>query len=815
MGDRKGNKTSSPGKIARPAVSGIFARERLFTMLDSGQGKPVTWVSGPAGSGKTTLVASYVDTKDLPCLWYQVDEGDGDVATFFYYMGMAAKKAAPRKRKTLPLLAPEYLADLSTFSRRYFESLCDLMPRPFVIVFDNYQDAPEDSPFHDVIRDGLGVLPEGIQIISLSRTKIPQTLTRLQASGSIASIGWNDMQFTRDESAELLRLRGFEGLSEEVFNDLQERTQGWAAGLVLMTETVKAAGGASSLPHDLGRQEVFDYFAGEILDKTDVGTREFLLKTAFLPKIAVPVAEQLTDSSRSEEILSGLNRNHYFTERHASGMTVYQYHPLFREFLLSRAKASYTPEQITVIRLAAAALLEDDGQIEDAAGLYFHAGEWEGLVRLVQQHARSLINQGRGRTLEEWLGGIPDDIMVRNPWLFYWLGICRMMHDLGASRESLERAFSRFKEQKDSAGLFLSWSGIIDTYVYEWSAFRPLDRWITEIEGLLQEYPVFPTREIEARVTSGIFCALMYRQPHHKDLPRWEERAKRIVLTTNDIQLRMAISSHLIFYYTWWSGEQAKAATLVNALRPAAQVSIVDPLSLIVWRAIEAAYHWMACHNEDCLDAVDKGLHLAETTGVHLWDFMLSAQASFGTLTAGNLEAVKPYLRTMGAVTRTNRRVDIAHYYYHLAWEALCRRDLALARENAQTAYTVVSETGTPFIHAFLAMGLAEVLIELGEFGKATGYLDEAREMGMHMNSKTVAYQHAWLAALLCLEQGDEDGAREHLRRHLAVSKEYGILNHAWWRSSVMARLYAKALEAGIEVDHVQHLIRKRKVVPA
>jgi len=468
-----------------------------------------------------------------------------------------------------------------------------------------------------------------------------------------------------------------------------------------------------------------------------------------------------------------------------------------------------------VIQLAAAALLEEDGQIEDAASLYFYAADWGGLVRLVQQHARSLINQGRGHTLAEWLGNIPTDIMAQNPWLCYWLGICRMTHDLGVSRESLEQAFARFKELKDSAGLFLSWSGIIDTYVYEWSAFRPLDRWITEIEGLLQEYPVFPTREIEARVTSGMFCALMYRQPHHQDLPRWEERAKRIVLTTNDIHLRMAISSHLIFYYTWWSGDQAKAATLVNALRPAAQASEIDPLSLIVWRAIEAAYHWMAGHNEDCLDAVDKGLHLAETTGVHLWDFMLSAQASFGTLTAGDLESAKPYLQTMAAITGTNRRVDIAHYHYHLAWEALCRRDLALAREYAQTAYTVVSETGTPFIHAFLAMGVAEVLIELGEFGGAVHYLDEAREMGENMNSKTVAYQHAWLSSLLCLEQGDEAGAREHLRRHLAVSREYGILNHSWWRSSVMARLYAKALEAGIEVDHVQRLIGKRKVMAA
>ena len=62
-----------------------------------------------AGSGKTALTASYLDNGKFPCLWYRMDEGDGDIATFFYYLGLAAKKASPRKRKPLPLLTPEYL----------------------------------------------------------------------------------------------------------------------------------------------------------------------------------------------------------------------------------------------------------------------------------------------------------------------------------------------------------------------------------------------------------------------------------------------------------------------------------------------------------------------------------------------------------------------------------------------------------------------------------------------------------------------------------------------------------------------------------
>ena len=89
-------------KITRPILTEIFPRNRLFRLLDTGRKRPVTWIAGPPGCGKTTLVSSYLDARKLPCLWYQVDPADADPATFFYYLGLAAREAAPHKRKHLP-----------------------------------------------------------------------------------------------------------------------------------------------------------------------------------------------------------------------------------------------------------------------------------------------------------------------------------------------------------------------------------------------------------------------------------------------------------------------------------------------------------------------------------------------------------------------------------------------------------------------------------------------------------------------------------------------------------------------------------------
>ncbi len=143
----------SPAKIARPRFKKHLKREMLFETLDEHRHYPGIWINGPAGSGKTILVSSYIEERHLDALWYQLDSGDQDIATFFHYLGLADQKRISEKAKPLPAYTPEYEKGIFIFSKRYFEALYGRMPTPSALVLDNYHEVPIGGPFHVMIRE--------------------------------------------------------------------------------------------------------------------------------------------------------------------------------------------------------------------------------------------------------------------------------------------------------------------------------------------------------------------------------------------------------------------------------------------------------------------------------------------------------------------------------------------------------------------------------------------------------------------------------------------------------------------------------------
>lgn len=808
----------SIAKITRPSAKGIFPRERLFHLLDRRRDFPIIWVSGPPGSGKTSLVASYLDSLKLPSLWYQIDERDTDIASFFYYTGMAARRAASKKRKPLPLLTSEYLKGIPAFTRHFFEDLYTRFKTSFILVFDNYQRVPLDSGFHEMILHGLDVIPEGVNVFVLSRNEPPPQLTRLLANNKIDFLERNEIQFTVEETREILRTKGQRELTHEIVVELHKKTGGWAAGLVLIALGSRIRTIDDEFMSRFPTKEIFDYFGIEIFEKMGKETQEFLLKTSFFPRMTAQMAEKLTGIANSGRILSCLSEDHYFTEKYSEDNPVYEYHPLFKEFLSCRAERLFASDEISTVRRDAAVILEESGRMESAAALFRAAKDWDGLIRLILSQAQALITQGRNRTLEEWIVSIPEMVRESMPWLLYWLGTCKQPFSSGESRVLFEQAFQRFQREENATGTLLAWSGAVDTIVYEWNDFALLDHWIEWLDERLQRDSSFPSLEIEARVASSMAGTLLYRQPYHPDIKKWMERALSLCQEAGEVSLHMKANLYAVNYYAW-VGDLSNCNLVADEIRKIAQLPTSSPPMVLTWKWIEALiYNRTIESTELSLKSISEGLKIAKKNGVHVWDHMLLAQGVYASLNKGDLAMAEEFLKKMEVTLEKNRRHGLCQYHYLAAWYNLLAKNISLASSYAESALSLADETGTYFTKILCSLLTAQVLYEKEEYQKAASQLSLAKELICRSGSVMLEYMCLIKEAQFAIDRGAvklEKRGLEALRRSMELGRKHGYAGlFPWWQRSVMARLCAKALVERIEVDYVQDLIRKHHLIP-
>jgi LuxR family maltose regulon positive regulatory protein len=807
-------KGSPPAKIARPVLKGVAPRKRLFRLLNREMEKPLIWISGPAGSGKTTLVGSYLDDQKLPCLWYRLDEGDGDLATFFYYMGLAAQKIAPRK-KPLQLLTPEYLLGIPTFTKRFFEGLCGRLRPPYGIVFDNYQDVPVAS-FHEMIVNAVNTVAKGITVFVISRTEPPQQFARHRANNKMHCFGWDQIRLNLPEAQDVARkIIGNKRLPVEDLTEIYARTSGWVAGLVLLIESLKRGDTYHGVSLKLSRQEIFDYFASEIFDKLDTTLQQFLLRTAFLPKINAAIAGQLTDNQDSERILLNLSQSNYFTEQHLQTDPVYIYHPLFREFLLSRAKREMQASEIRDIQLSAARFLSEDGQIEDAAELFIGAGDIEGLIRLILAEAQGLASQGRFSTLEGWIDKVPPEIHDAGPWLHFWKGICRQTVDLTGSWAHLEKAFRIFVLQGDEIGTSISWSSIVDTIILERNNYSLLDYWVDWMETHIKSNGSFPSPMIEAQVATAMAGAYTWRRPGHPECRTWIERSLELARSVADIGIQMKAFSHALMYFGLM-GKLARSLEIINEAAAVTSGTGASPLTSIVIKCYEGVtYLFSAEYYDKALRSIVEGLEIAEKTGVHVLDNYIYSTGIYVYLCIGNMDKARECLKKMHPTVRRDQLTNQAQYHDLAAWLQLPEGNLSLAWHHAEESVSLSAAAGAVFPEFLSRYVAALALRGLGQFDKADEMLSKAAEIARKANSPWCIIQYLFVEAEFAFDSGRESEGLEALSGALAMGREYDFMTiFLLWRTSVLSRLCAKALEAGIENDYVKRFIKKCRLLP-
>jgi len=805
---------TSLAKISRPRLTSVLSRERLFSAMDKNKKKPVTWITGPAGSGKTTLAASYLDKHKIPCLWYQLDENDDDLATFFYYMGVAAWKAAPRYKKHLPYLSPEYMPGISVFCQKFFEALCSRLKPPFAIVFDNYHEVPNDSMLHSVLFHLLARVPEGIRVFVMSRNEMPTSHIRLRANESVHLVGWNDLRFTLAESTRIIQKKETKKLTKDAISLLHEKTEGWIAGLILLIESSKMQGLDYRVLKKITPQDIFEYFASEIFRNSGLEIQEFLLKTAFLTSTTAEMAEALTGVRHSGKILSQLHADNYFIEKHQEPHVSYHYHPLFKDFLIAQAKLKYSHDAVLSIQRHSAVVLAESGHTEDAAALLIEMKNWEELIPLILDYAQLLINQGRCKTLREWLAAIPQSLIDATPGLLYWEGICRLSINPVESRTFFERAFHIFNANGNKAGSLSAWSGAVDTFFFEYDGLKPLDPWIIWLDEHISEESTYPSLQIETRVSLSMAGALAWRMPDHPRIKEWVNKA--VLLSQKTKNNNQSLQAYQHISYLMFMGRFEDCALFVKDMKQKVRLHDFSPLEKISLLMVESVLCQLTSESASKgVGLIKDCIKIAEETGLHILDPAILGHGVYTFLSAGDAESAGKFLAELEKTVDSDRRMHTAHYYHIAAWYHQVIGDYHQAVALARKAVALIEEAGAPFPEAYARLGLALALHETGDDGEAFHHLAAAKEMSKRTGSMYLKYLTHLASAHFAFDNASDEEGREAVRNAMLCGRQnnYTALVN-FWRPDIMAGICRKALEADIETIYVQKLIRQLDLVP-
>lgn len=815
-----GASPKSLAKLNPPKLNNVYYRERLFNLLDNARSNTIIWLNAAAGSGKTTLVASYLEHTQLNACWYQIDSGDDDPASFFYYLSLAAKKNSVRRKSSLPVLRPEYLSRIDSFSRNYFRDLFSRLKKPGVLIIDNYQDCPQDSDLHQVLAQGFAQAPEGTNILVISREDPPPAFARLRASGSFYQFNPKELALTLSECEQVCQSKlsskkqaSFR-LNQDQLNQAYELTQGWVTGLILMLDQLQLQN--QSLPEEIDpgeNQTIFDYFAGEIFANTDENLQQFLIKTALLPIATPAIAEKISGIQRASRLFNTLSRKNYFIIKHATSRSVYQYHPLFREFLLDRASDFLGQYEIIELQGSGAQLLAEAGHLEAAVELFINIQDWHSVARLVTEQGSDLIAAGRHKTMNEWLKQVPEHIVRKTPWLQYWLGISSQPFNMQISRKYFIQAYEQFKKEDLIEGLLHAWVGVVESYIIEWGNFKPLDRWIEEMETFLAREIAIPSPQLEQKVTSGMFSALMYRQPAHPQLEYWEQKLLDIISQMKNNYAQIKMGFQLFFYYTVWVGNLAKASVIAKALKPSKEQTL-EPVTHTLWYALEGIYLWKTGAHHACLETIEKGLQLAEQSGFHLWRNLLYSGGVYANLSLGKTDEAQHYLSLMSDSLDPNRLYDVTHFHYIVGRINLYQDKTHEALEHSEAGLKAAMDSGSPYAEALIRTIHAQALFKRKFREKAVAVNLIVRDLATRMRAKNMLFIALMSEAEFSFEMGSVSKACKALQEALTIAEQQELIKHAFWWPPIMAKLCVKALEFDIESQYVKKVVRTRRLVP-
>lgn len=405
-------------KLAPPIESdSLIERPRLLNRLEEAERSRLTVVLAPAGYGKSSLLSQWhrtLRTSGRACGWLTIDASDSDTVGLLTYIAAALSDAGISLETRLDhILRTDVFASSEFLTNVIIQALERSTSATYLFIDDTHLLAPE--PTHALSRL-IEQAPPTACFITASRSLPDLHLARARARGQLHEVQAEDLKFTLDEMRSFIASSDSSALDEQDVSTLQQRTEGWIAGIKLATLALRRGTAHKEVLASFSgsNRSVSDFFAEEVFSLQPPDVREFLLKTSILDRFCPALCEAVTGQADARRKLYEIEEKGLFLLQLDQERNWHRYHHLFASFL-QRRQSEYDAQAHRDLHLRASQWFWDAGAPVDAIEHALKADAPLRAADLLERRCHELTYVGKIRLVSKFAAQIPENVLRQYP----------------------------------------------------------------------------------------------------------------------------------------------------------------------------------------------------------------------------------------------------------------------------------------------------------------------------------------------------------------------------------------------------------------
>lgn len=793
-----------------PARPQTVPRPRLIERLKEGLSYNLVLVSAPAGFGKTTLLSEWtrISQPKVRTAWVSLDEGDNDPVRFWDYFIAALQTLQPGcGEKILPWLHSSQPPSTEPMLTALINEL-NRVTDDFLVILDDYH-LIESQQIHDGITYLLEHMPAQVHLVIAARADPPLPLARFRGKGMMLEIRTDDLRFTQDDAASLLKELKTPGLSARDVTALNERTEGWVVGLKMAALSMR---GQKDIPGFIAafsgsQRYVMDYLMEEVLRKQSQELRDFLLKTSVLERLTAPLCDALTGRIDSKDILLNLERGHLFIVPLDESRQWYRYEHLFADLLRHQCETVYGTEQVAAFHRQASQWYEDNNLPDEAIHHAREAKDWQRAMRLIYAHGEARRKRGEFNTLLGWFQAIPHEILREHLRLYsQYAALLAAVGQLDTAEAALSYLESTAQDDTALQGEVAFARGIV--YRHRGDLKRCL-------ELFEKAFALLPPDDVAMRSRAAVSIAhARFRHGPLQEVEKWATKACELGQQAGD-RLAVINALGLLGNITGYQGKLKRAVEIYKkAIESAGQTATAgDPRSSLC--LVQYILNDLEAAAENARLAVEWGEFSGEMAGA-MWALFYQAQVC---LARGDAAGAAAAMERMDRASR-HLSIDSSWYADYVASRVMYAIQQDNPEEAARWGEQLPDTAGMLLIDRHVP---ARLLLAQGKKEAAAKLLMELYERFIQFGAPLLAIR---LRVYQALAADNEESALEFLDEALTMGEPTGAIRFFVDEGKLLKPLLEKALSREIapgftrklldiiEEEERQRQARKRAAAP-